>query len=165
MRDKILKIAFGGVLTAVIMLATFALKVPIPNQLGYFNLGDGVIFGVSAILGPFAAICAGLGSALADLTYAPIYIPGTFLIKGAMGLLAGFVLTRYPKLPWFWQIILFIACEAIMVAGYFTYESLVFNTEYAIGGLLLNSLQGAVGVVLGLAIVPLARRLKTVMKL
>jgi hypothetical protein len=82
-----------------------------------------------------------------------------------MGLLAGLVLTRYPKLPWFWQIILFIACEAIMIGGYFTFESLVFNTEYAIGGLLLNSLQGAVGVVLGLAIVPLARRLKTVMKL
>jgi uncharacterized membrane protein len=165
MREKILKIAFGGVLTAVIMLATFALKVPIPNSLGYFNLGDGVIFGVSTILGPFAAICAGLGSALADLTYSPIYIPGTFLIKGAMGLLAGLVLIKFPGLRWFWQIVLFIVCEVIMIGGYFLYESLIFSTKYAIGGLPLNSLQGAIGVVLGLAIVPLARRLKTVMKL
>jgi uncharacterized membrane protein len=171
MKDKILKITYGGILSAVVMLATYAIKIPIPNSMGYFNLGDGVIFGIAAILGPFAAITAGLGSALADLAYSvPIYIPATFLIKGAMGFLSGMILMKKPDLRWFWQIILFAACEIIMIGGYFLYEYLLFDLSqgkagYALAALPLNSLQGVAGIALGLAIVPLARRIKLFMKL
>ncbi len=104
MKEPILKITYGGILSAVVLLATYAITVPIPNSMGYFNLGDGVIFSISAIIGPFSGLCAALGSALADLAYqAPIYIPGTMIIKGGMGLLAGTVLTRMPELRWYWQ--------------------------------------------------------------
>jgi uncharacterized membrane protein len=165
MKNNVLKIAYGGILSAVIMLATWAITVPIPNTAGYINLGDGVIFGISVILGPFAAICAALGSALADLAYAaPIYMPATFVIKGLMGLLAGITLKKYPKLPWFWQILLFAGCELIMIAGYFAYESII-NPGFALGTLPGNSMQGIAGIVLGIALVPLARRLKAILKL
>jgi uncharacterized membrane protein len=166
MKDHVLKITYGGILSAVVMLATYAITIPIPNSMGYFNLGDGVIFGISAIMGPFAAICAALGSALADLAYsAPIYIPGTFIIKGCMGLLAGSVLKRRPNLRWYAQIVLFAVCELIMVGGYFLYETLLFGSGYAIGTVPANLLQGVAGIVLGLAIVPLARRVKTIIKI
>ena len=166
MKDRIIKITYGGILSAVVMLATFAITVPIPNSMGYFNLGDGVIFGIAAILGPFAGICAALGSSLADLAYqAPIYIPGTFIIKGCMGLIAGTVLTRMPNLRWYWQVVLFAVCELIMVGGYFFYELLLFGYAYSIGTVPANFLQGVAGIVLGLAIVPLARRVKTVLNI
>ncbi|MGI6325398.1 MAG: ECF transporter S component [Saccharofermentanales bacterium] len=164
MKEPILKITYGGILSAVVLLATYAITVPIPNSMGYFNLGDGVIFGISAIIGPFSGLCAALGSALADLAYqAPIYIPGTMIIKGGMGLLAGTVLTRMPELRWYWQAVLFVICELIMVGGYFLYELLIFGHGYAIGTVTTNLLQGAAGIVLGLAIVPLARRVKNVL--
>lgn len=166
MKQRILHITYGGILSAVVMLATIAITVPIPNSMGFFNLGDGVIFGIAAILGPFAAISAALGSALADLAFqAPIYIPGTFIIKGTMGFVAGTVLKRKPNLAWYWQIILFAGCELIMVGGYFFYELLLFGYAYAIGTVPANLLQGVAGIVLGLAIVPLARRIKAVLSI
>ena len=168
MKDKVRMITYGGILSAVIMLVTFvtAIPIPIPNIYGYINFGDGVIFATAVILGPFAGVCAGLGSALADLIagYA-MYIPATFLIKGSMGLLAGLVLKMKPQLAWYWQIVLFAACEIIMVGGYFLFEGLfVYATGgrfiAASGALLANTIQGVAGIILGIGILPLARRIK-----
>jgi uncharacterized membrane protein len=51
----------------------------------------------ASILGPFAAISAAIGSALADLIVGySLYMPATFLIKGLMGLISGF---RAPAQP------------------------------------------------------------------
>ncbi len=161
MKDKVRLITYSGILSAVIMLATFVIRVPIPNAYGYVNFGDGVIFATAAIIGPFAAICAGLGSALADLIAGyTIYMPATLLIKGAMGLLAGLVLKRRPQLALYWLALLFLVCEVIMIGGYFLFESLIYGVEAAAGALLANSIQGAAGVAMGLVIVPLARRIK-----
>jgi uncharacterized membrane protein len=162
MNNKVMKIAMGGVLSAVIMLATVAFPIPLPNHMGFINFGDGVIFGVSAILGPFAAIAAALGSALSDylLGYA-VYIPATAVIKGSMGLLAGLVLRRFPKLPWYLMIALFAVCELIMVGGYFLYESLIYGVSAAVVTVPGNLMQGLAGIILGLAIVPLVRKVKS----
>lgn len=166
MKDNVLKITYGGVLTAVVMLATYAIRIPAPSSMGYFNLGDGVIFGIAVILGPFGAICAALGSALADLIsgYAA-YIPATFIIKGCMGLLAGIVLSKMPNIRWYGLIALFVVCESIMVIGYFLFEYLIFGFGWALGSLPMNLLQGFAGIALGLAIVPLARRVKTLIRI
>jgi len=166
MNNKVMRIALGGVLSAVIMLATVAFPIPLPNHMGFINFGDGVIFGVSAILGPFAAIAAALGSSLSDylLGYA-VYIPATALIKGCMGLLAGIVLRRFPKLPWYFMIALFAVCELIMVGGYFLYESLIYGVGAAVVTVPGNLLQGVAGIILGLAIVPLVRKVKTLINI
>lgn len=162
MNNKVTKIALGGVLSAVVLLATIAFPIPLPNHMGFINFGDGVIFGVSAILGPFAAIAAALGSALSDylLGYA-VYIPATAVIKGCMGLLAGSTLRRFPKMRWYLLIALFAVCELIMVGGYFLYESLLYGVSAAVVTVPGNLMQGVAGIVLGLAIVPLVRRVKT----
>ena len=166
MRNNVVKIALGGVLSAVVLLATIAFPIPLPNHMGFINFGDGVIFGVSMILGPFAAIVAALGSALSDylLGYA-IYIPATVVIKGCMGLLAGLVLARFPKLRWYLLIVLFAVCELIMVGGYLLYETLLYGFSAAIITVPGNLMQGVAGIVLGLAIVPLVRRVKTLINI
>lgn len=161
MKDPILKIALGGVLSAVILLATMALPIPLPNHMGFINFGDGAIYAAAAILGPLAAIPAALGSALSDylLGYA-LYVPATALIKGCMGLLAGIFLKRFSSLRWYFMIVLFACCELIMVGGYFLFESLIYGVSTAVITVPGNLMQGVAGIVLGLALVPVMRRVK-----
>lgn len=163
MSRRIRIVTYGGVLSAVIMLATFVTApiFPIPGGTGYLNFGDGAIFATAAIMGPYAAISAALGSALADLIagYA-IYIPATAVIKGLMGLIAGVFLRKYPKLPWYWQLPLFAVCEIIMISGYFFAEWILYGFYAAAGQVLFNGLQGIAGIATGMAIVPLARKIR-----
>jgi uncharacterized membrane protein len=159
--SKIRAITYGGILSAVILLATYIIKFPIPGGYGYINFGDGAIFAAAVVLGPFAAICAALGSVLADLLAGfPHYMLPTFLIKGVMGLIAGFVFIKFPDMKWPGQLLLFASCEVIMVGGYFAAEIFMYGMAAAVGTLIFNTLQGLAGIATGLAIVPLARRIR-----
>jgi uncharacterized membrane protein len=160
MKDNIRKVTYGGVLSALVFLATAVLVITPPFIKGYFNFGDGTIFAAAVVLGPFAAIPAALGSALADLYlgYA-IFMPATFIIKGLMGLIAGYFFSKSAKLPIFKQAVVMVACELVMIGGYFAYEVLLYGLAGAVPELATNSLQGVAGVALGLAMVPLARRI------
>ena len=72
-------IAYVSLLTASIALATAWLKFPV--LFGYVHLGDGLIFVAAMILGPYSALPAAIGSAMADLfTGYTIYATVTFLI-------------------------------------------------------------------------------------
>ncbi|NLN77230.1 MAG: ECF transporter S component [Armatimonadetes bacterium] len=160
MNKKILTLTTGGLLSAVILLATY-FSIPIPTGTGYVHLGDGAIFASAVLLGPFAAISAGLGSMLADLlTGFPHYMPATLVIKGLMGLVAGLAFRRFPHMKWTGQCLLFIVCALIMAGGYFVTEIYLYGLAAAIGSLPFNGLQGLAGVVAGLALVPLMRRIR-----
>ena len=70
---------------ALVCISTLFFKIPIP--LGYAHLGNGFIFLASVFLGnPGGILCAGIGSALADMFggwYA--WILPTFITKSLMG--------------------------------------------------------------------------------
>lgn len=70
---------------ALVCVSTLFFKIPIP--LGYAHLGNGFIFLASVFLGnPGGILCAGIGSALADMFggwYA--WILPTLIIKSIMG--------------------------------------------------------------------------------
>lgn len=155
-------VALGGVLSALVLLGTYLLKIPLPIPNGYVHLGDATIFAASVVVGPFAAIVAGLGSALADLIggYGQ-YALATFLIKGAMGLLAGAVFFRKPNLSILSAGLLFTVCEAIMVGGYLLFETFLYGFTAALPAVPYNAIQGVAGIVLGLAILPFIRRIRT----
>jgi uncharacterized membrane protein len=152
-------IATGGVLSALVLLSTYILKVP--TVLGYVNLGDATIFAAAAILGPFAAICAGLGSALADLIggYGQ-YAMATFIIKGTMGLIAGYALTKYPKMHLPVVGLVFAGCEIVMVGGYFLFEIFLYGFTAALAAVPYNALQAVAGITLGLVSLPFIRRIR-----
>jgi len=154
-------IALGGVLSALVLLATYLLKIPLPIPNGYVHLGDATIFAAAAVIGPFAAIVAGLGSALADLIsgYGQ-YALATFLIKAAMGFVAGTVLTKKPKLSVVASGILFTACEGIMVGGYLLFETFLYGFTTALAAVPYNAIQGVAGIVLGVALLPFIRRIR-----
>ena len=171
--NNVRRLAFAGLFTALIAGATLV-RIPIPAT-GYVNLGDGVIFAAAALLGPFASIAAGVGSALADLLAGyNYYAVVTFFIKGAMGLVAGVGLhyfnsrrsrmrtsTPQTSLPrgLLGNVILFALCELIMVLGYFFFEMVMYNAAAAAGALLPNIGQALAGIILGCAFVPAVSRI------
>lgn len=112
-------------------------------------MGDGVIFLSAMLMGDYAALIAGVGSALADLLGGYfLYIAPTFLIKAAMGLMAARMTRpgRHVR-----NLLTFLAAEVAMVGGYFLFESFVYGWAAALGGVPFNLLQGAAGVALGMA--------------
>ena len=142
------KIALFGILTAFVFVATM---LHIPTAIGHINLGDAVILLSSYILGPAAFVPAAFGSALGDLIAGyPQYIIPTFIIKGVMGLVGGLLFKKgLPR-----RIIAGIIVELIMVAGYFAFESLPFmyGPEAALGSVPFNLFQGAVGIIVSIAV-------------
>ena len=128
-RKKTLRlIAFCGITAAFVFLGT---QLRIPTAIGYINLGDAVILIASYVIGPAAFFPAAIGSAIADLIAGyPMYILPTFVIKGLMGLVAGFIMKHPEHRPHLVKRLLAgVAAELIMVFGYFAVE--VFPTRLA----------------------------------
>ncbi|MHB8963075.1 MAG: ECF transporter S component [Saccharofermentanales bacterium] len=158
-KKKIRKIAYGGILTGLVLVATMFLQIP-NGMKGYVNLGDGVIFAAAMILGPFAGIVGALGSAMSDffLGYG-IYIPATFAIKGIMGLVAGLMLKYGKESPYLYKALVFLICEVIMVGGYFGFETALYGLNVALVSVMPNIVQAVAGIAVGLAFVPIVAKI------
>lgn len=144
-------IALSGLMVAMIAIATAFIKVPVP--IGYFHLGDGLIFLAASVLGPWAVLAAAIGSALADaITGYIIYAPATFVIKGAMAYIAWLALKTKPisNVKIFLALIL---AELVMVFGYFLYEMMLYGFVTASGVIIFNLLQGIFGVIIGFILI------------
>ena len=156
MNTRIEKITLTSVLTALVFVGTFFIKIGTPMG-GYIHPGDAVVLLAGALLGPvWGSFAAGVGSAMADilggyLVYAPI----TFVIKAVCAVIAALLVKRFGMLR------AGIASELVMVAGYFGAEIVMFAFAAGEGGLSAiatgvamafasvpaNLLQGAFGVV------------------
>lgn len=155
---NIKKITYSGILGALIFVGTWFLKIPIVH--GYLNFGDGLIIISGIILGPLAFIPAAIGSALADIiaSYA-IYAPFTFIIKGLIGLITGYLL-KNKKLNLKNTIFVFFLVEAIMVLGYLATDTILFTFKGAILSLPFNILQGVFAIIIGFISVKVISRYK-----
>lgn len=163
MNDKqIRRLAMSGVMAALVFVMTYLPKVPVPVTGGYVHLGDGMVFLAAMLLGPMGAAASAVGSALSDLVGGYItYLLPTFLIKGVMALVAW---KLYKPGKWLQTAIAFIIAEAVMVAGYFVFEAVLYGVPAALGAVGPNAIQGAAGVAVGLLCATLVPRLKTVIK-
>ena len=129
----------AGILSAAIFLLTAFVRIPIPA--GYLNLGDAGVFLVAMLLpAGYAALCAGVGSMLADLIGFPLYAPVTLAVKGLTALVFALM---WRKLPGRLRYLAFLAV-LIVPLGYFLFELAAFR-NYAWADLPLNLLQAAVG--------------------
>ena len=141
------KLVYGALSAALIMVATAFVRIPALN--GYVHAGDGFVFLTVALLGPWAALAAGVGSMLADLFagYA-IYMIPSFLIKASMGIIAA----KVGQDKFGLRLLLFFLAEIIMILGYFLCEWLLFGFAVALAGIPFNLLQGMFGLCLGLVL-------------
>jgi len=161
MSKRILNLAYGGMMAALVFVATYLIKLPVSLTQGYIHLGDGFILLGAALLGPAAVPAAAVGSMLADLLGGyTVYCLPTFIIKGAVALTAVQAFAK-PR-PYWLRIAGMIAAEAVMVAGYFLAEWLVlgYGLAAAVSAVFPNIVQGLSGVVIGLVLLPLTSRIK-----
>jgi len=154
--DKQLRtLIYYGVSIALIAGLTALVRIPV--MVGYIHPGDCAIALSAAVLGPYAAIPAALGSAAADMLGYSIYAPFTLMIKGVMGFLAGVAMNRK-----FGSSCLIIILAAIFMVGtYFLFDYLMFG-GYAVYSLAGNAMQGAGFVVFGIICrkIDIIRRIK-----
>jgi len=130
-------------------------------------------FSPGIFLGPaFGALAGGLGSALSDLVGGySLFVPGTFVIKALMALVAALLFRALKKRPVAAVLISGIAAEAIMVTGYFGYNilltSLSGNADVSLAAaaassaaeIPFNLVQGSIGIVLAIVLQPLVHRI------
>lgn len=160
LHERLLRMCFAAMFAALIFAATRVIQVPSPSG-GYMHLGDCFILIGAWVLGPVYGFAASaIGSALADATSVfAVYVPGTILIKGAMASLAALIMRAFvkkaPKLRAVGFFVSGLVSEIFIVVGYFLYETLFmgFNIAAALDGVFRTSVQGAFGLVLGMAFI------------
>ena len=119
--ETIRKLVLSAMFAALCCVATMIVQ--IPTVAGYTNLGECMCLLAGLVLGPwYGFFAAGIGSGLADLLagYAH-YVPGTFLIKGFVALIAALLLRpllkKGEKIP-FWRLaVIELPSEVVMVLG------------------------------------------------
>lgn len=171
--SKSKQIAFTAAFATLCFIGTYVTAIPFP-VIGYFNLGDVFVLLSAWCLGPlYGGIAAAIGCALADVIAGfAVYVPATFIIKGADACVAYFIwafLKNYitkDGLDFVTRIASAIVGEITMVLGYFLFEG-VFLVGFlgACGSLVGNGLQGALSAVCAVVLVSALSPIKAVKKL
>lgn len=157
------KIVLAAMLAALVCVATMVIKIPSPLK-GYMNLGDCVVLVAGWLLSPiYGFLAAGLGSALADLFSGyVVYAPVTFAIKGLMALAAYFLYKVLSKKinGSVSRIISGFIAEVIMILGYYLFEGFMYGFEASLVNIPANAVQGAAGLILGVALIKIFKKTK-----
>ena len=156
-KQNVGKIVITALFAALACVATMIIKVPTVGTNGYVNIGDTIVL-LSAwmIGGVYGALAAGIGSALSGYGS---YVPGTFVIKFLMALVAYLVFVAIKKantnnnkgMTVVSYIVSGVVSEVIMVLGYFLYESTLLGYGFvgAAPSIGSNCIQGITCLVLG----------------
>ncbi len=156
MKTKTQKIVLASLFAALACIATLVIKIPSPLK-GYINLGDCIVLLAGWLLSPaYGFMAAGLGSALADLILGyVVYVPATFVIKGAMALVAGLscraVFGSGKSL--IAKLVCGAAAEIVMILGYYVFEGFMYGFGPSIVNIPANAVQGVAGLVIGIILV------------
>lgn len=148
---KIKHIALAGMFTALVAVVTKLAQIPTPLTQGYINLGDIFIIFAGFYLGRGPGFfIGGAGSAIADVISGYPFYYVTFVVKGIEGYAAGLPPFAYkPDLPKAANGLRLLygglIAAALMVAGYFSLQLIVFNRVKAFTALGPNIIQGAAG--------------------
>lgn len=166
------KVVLNGLMIALVFLATFFTRIPIPMTQGYFNIGDTVIIITAVFMGRRSGLLVGaVGSMLADVAGGyMIFAPVTFIVKGLEGYLTGLLadnkdVSQGAKIK---RLVAILTGCVVMVAGYFIFEAVFlglfdksFGLSAAVAELPFNLLQGGISALVGYILVAiLDKRLK-----
>ncbi len=118
-------IAATAVMIAVVFVMTRVVQITIGPG-GYIHFGDIALYVASFLFGPVVgAISGGTGTALADLSSGyGAWAPGTFVIHGLQGFVAGLIAWRGGLAR---TILAVIVGGAIVVVGYFLYQWILIS--------------------------------------
>lgn len=159
MNSNLKKLVMAALFAALSCVATMSIHIPTPGTGGYIHPGDGIVILSGVILGPgWGFLAAGIGSAMADLLGGYfLYVPITFVIKGAVAFAAGTIYKRVGNTPKsrYMAVVLGGIGDIILVAcGYFLCEVMLYGTAAAAASVPANLIQGIGGLVIGVALYP-----------
>jgi uncharacterized membrane protein len=152
-------LALSAVMTALVMVTTLLIQIPIPATDGFFNVGDGIIMVAALTFGPvIGAVAGGLGAALADLAGGwYVWVLPTFMIKGLEGLLAGRI--RQCSDSFALMVVAWLVGGLEMVTGYFLVQVYLYGLSAALVELPFNFVQMTISGVVGIPITQVVQRL------
>ena len=163
MHSKNRKIVMTALMMSLVCVATMLIKIPLPFK-GYLNLGDCIVLIVGWTLPcGYGFLAAGVGSALADLFSGyVVYAPATFIIKGAMSLIAFacFKLMKNNIGKLGAQLVGAILAEIVMVAGYFVFEGFLYGFIPSLVNIPANAVQGVAGLIIGIMLIKIFKGTK-----
>ena len=147
---KIRKLILAGLFASLVFTATW---ISVPAPMGNINLGDSMLLlGAWILGGAWSVIGCAVGASLCDLLSAYIiYAPATLVIKIVMGIVAILFFRYSSKSPSLLKrIVSALAAEAVMILGYFVYESFLYGIPAAVLNILFNLTQGSISIVIAL---------------
>lgn len=159
MNSNLKKIVMGALFAALACVATMSVRIPTPGTSGYIHPGDAIVILSGVILGPgWGLLSAGIGSAMADFLGGYfIYVPITFVIKGAVAFVSGTVYRQVGKTPKrrCAAVVLGGVSDMLLVAGgYFLCEAMLYGTAAASASVPANLVQGVSGLLIGTVLYP-----------
>ena len=157
-QERLIQVAFCGVMAALVAIATAVVQIPIPATHGYLNFGDIMIFVSAMVFGPIVGGFAGsVGSSISDVATGYAYFaPYTFLVKGIEGTLAGLISNRKTIGR---DIIAVVFAGTEMVVGYFLAEFFPLQIGWAaLGEVPINIVQIVVGGLIGVPLASIIRK-------
>ena len=158
MNNKVKKICLTGLMAALITVCTAFIKIPTGINSGYLHFGDSMIYIAGCILGPWAALAAAVGGALADvLAGAPQWAVATAIIKAVNAV--PFILAteaynkkKSPKIVNVTTLIMTVVSGLITIFGYLLAEGIMYSFPSALTSVPFSIVQ-AVGSAVIFAIV------------
>lgn len=149
MDKKTNKLVLTALFAALICISTMVITIPSPMN-GYVNLGDAFVLLAGWFMGPLYGMAAGgIGSALADMLLGYMhYVPGTFLIKACMAVIASLFAKKKKRGM---MVIGGALAEIFMVIGYFIYAGFILGEGMAAAASIPgNIMQGIFGLVMAI---------------
>lgn len=170
--SRLIQLCVTAMFAALICVATMIIRIPSPLG-GYINFGDTFIILAGWIMGPVYGFAAGgIGSALADLFAGYVaYIPGTFVIKGIIAVIAALISSGLSKNDGFVKKISrlcgAVPAEMFMIAGYYLYAAVPMGEGFmvALQSVAGNAVQALFGVVGSLVIITALEKTKALSKI
>lgn len=133
-KQSVKKITFTALFAALIAVMTAFIKMPTGINEGYLHFGDSMIYLAGCLLGPWAALAAAIGAALADiLAGAAVWAPATAIIK-ALNAVPFIVASHFyfknkgkQKIVNWYTVPMVIASGLITIFGYLLAEGLMYS--------------------------------------
>lgn len=159
MNSNLKKLVIAALFAALSCVATMSIHIPTPGTGGYIHPGDGIVILSGVILGPgWGLLAAGIGSAMADLLGGYfLYVPITFVVKGAVAFAAGTIYKKIgntPKSRYVAVVLGGIGDIVLVVGGYFLCEVMLYGAAAAAASVPANLIQGIGGLIIGIALYP-----------
>lgn len=150
--NKLKQMTVTALLTALNIVISRILIIPIPFTHGNINLCDAGIFLVAYMYGPWAGLFTGAmsGFMLDLISGYSQYMFFSLIVHGLEGLVAGWLLQK-SQTKWR-QVGALLVGILIMVVGYFCSDSILYNVQTGLLGIPMNIIQGVVGAAVAFAL-------------